>query len=148
MNTIKIEEIFFGMHVMHCGVPSVVMGMCGDLSRNGVVFLGEECAKANLSDISPMPIDESSLKHFGFTTDDGKVWKKRVCDDVTIIVKIRVLYGRSECWRVSFGGGLVTGWNEDIRSVHELQRWFNDKVTFHYGITLELEWRDNGKGEV
>ena len=121
-----------------------VFGESGDMylevdDEQGDPFEGD------LNDVYGLPIDEKILEGFGFVEDTGrKVWIKMI-GSIRLIVGLRDVYGKSECRRVSFGGGLVQGWNEEIRYVHEIQRWWVDKVLLPFGIKLNLEWKgDNG----
>ena len=146
MRKLKVEELFLGMwvqqwHEIPCrfSPPMQVTGIFGD----GDMYLEIDKEQGdpfegNLSDTFGLPIEPKMLELFGFKSEGKGVYILTVRDDVKVIVKVRDRYGKMECWRVSFGGGKVQGWNEDIRYFHELQRWFFDKVTLPWGIGLEL----------
>lgn len=147
MRKLKLEELFLGMWVRQWheipgkySPPMKVVGIFGD----GDMYLEIDKEQGdpfdgNLSDTVALPIDAETLEGFGFEQENSKdVWTYKVRDDIKLIVKLREKFGKTECWRVSFGGGKVQGWNEDIRYFHELQRWFIDKITLPWGIPLEL----------
>lgn len=149
MRKLKLEEVFVGAWVHQYNAaserftpPMKVAGVfgCGDLhleidKEQGDPFEG------TLEDTFGLPIDDRVLEGFGFVEDTGrKVWIKKI-GSVRLIVGLKEEHGRVVCRRVSFGGGLVQGWNEEIRYVHEIQRWWVDKVLLSFGISLDLEWK-------
>lgn len=149
MRKLRLEEVFVGAWVhqyraipKQFSPPMKVTGVFGD----GDLYLEVSPEQGDpfdgsLSDTFGLPIDDEVLEGFGFVEDTGrKVWIKMI-GTIRLIVGLKEVYGRTECRRVSFGGGLVQGWNEEIRCVHEMQRWWVDKVLLPFGIPLDLEWK-------
>lgn len=152
MRNLKIEEMFAGAWVQQFSIgdgavslPLRVFGVNGD----GSLMLetdGTEPFQCFLGKVYPMPIDERSLSGFGFVRTKGdNVWL-RVVGDVRLTVALRMRGGVEECRRCAISGKIAC-WNEEIRYVHELQRWWNDRVLFPYNISLELRWRKAVKRE-
>lgn len=138
MRSLKIEEVFVGMWVCRHDEPYLVK--CITHEKLMLESLVGKTSEVRLRDVQPLDINENVLSSFGFVEDTGrKVWIKKI-GDIRLIVGLKQVYGNVQCRRVSFGGGLVSGWNEEIRYVHELQRWWVDKVLLPYGAELKLEW--------
>lgn len=140
----RIEEMFVGAYVMEypregAMVPMRVSGIC----PGGIVMLGD--ASSSMDVVSAIPIDGDLLRGMGFArayaTD---VWVMMV-RDIRLTVSLRQRHGAVNCRRVAVTGR-VTCWSEDIRYLHELQRWWVDRVLLPYGVPLDLEWNPDAAG--
>lgn len=128
-----IEELFVGAWVLYGGGPVRVVSVGGE--RIGL----SGGADAVLSDVRPLPITSAVLCGFGFRQAKGdNVWLRNV-GDMRLTVGLRVHHGVEECRRCAIGGRIVC-WNEEIRYVHELQRWWIDRVYKPFGVFLELAY--------
>jgi len=134
-----IEELFVGAWVLADGdvEPCRVLGydgaavtcLCADGVRRRIL----------LSDLRPFAVTSSVLRGFGFREAKGdNVWLMGA-GDMRLTVGLRMRYGVEECRRCAIGGRIVC-WNEEVRSVHELQRWWNERVYFPFGVSLDLVW--------
>lgn len=146
MRNLKIEELFTGAWVQQfrvennaVTVPLLVFGV----SKDGRILLeteGVEPFDGSLENVYPIPIDSRTLEGFGFVRTKGEnVWLK-VSEDMRITVALRLRGGVEECRRCAITGKIAC-WNEEIRYIHELQRWWNDRVLFPYNVSLDLTWR-------
>lgn len=145
MRKLTIGELFVGAWVQ-TPVPAS-MKVCG-LWGDGDIALddGDYAVSASVDDVSGLSINEDVLSGFGFfrSRRDKDVWVLQV-GDFKLTCSLRWKYGVQECRRCSFVGR-ASNWNEDIRYVHELQRWWTDKVTIPYGVVLELKMKKGHDG--
>lgn len=145
MRNLRVEELFVGAFVQKFASapcvftnPLVVDSISGDgnvitISDDGVV---EGCS---LDQVFPIHIDERSLSGFGFVKVKGdNVWMKAF-GDIRLTVGLRWSGGVQICRRCAISGRIAC-WNEEIRYLHELQRWWNDRVFFPYDVRMELKW--------
>lgn len=139
MRTVYFDELSVGFWVCYSGEP------CCFVVRLGGVYLrfldGRELPYVDIdvSLLSGWLIDDVVLRRFGFVPAKGEnVWLLCV-GDVRLTVSLRLRGGRFQCRRCALGGCVTGTWNEDIRFVHELQRWWVDKVLVHRGLSLDLE---------
>lgn len=150
MKELMIEELFagawVGMRDEKPGVPHM-MQVYG-LWKDGDLFMASdedehEPSLSNIHDVCGLCIDEDVLSGFGFVLSrkDKDVWVLNV-GDFKLTCSLRWHHGIRECRRCSFSGR-ASNWNEDIRCVHELQRWWTDKVAIPYGVRLELKLKDS-----
>ena len=150
MRNLRLEELFIGAWVKRTmkggqigfSRPVEVIGML----YNGTLKLDFEgnddgCTDAEIGDLCPVVMDEDSLRGFGFVrvAKGENVWMKSVLD-IRLTVSLRQKHGRQECRRAAISGRFAC-WNEEIRYVHELQRWWQDKVLLPYGVELRLRWK-------
>lgn len=146
MRNIKKEEVFVGACVRifdaekaSLSVPMFVHGITGEVVAVKT-FDGLTDNDYMLSKVVAITIDETILKGFGFKRAKGdNVWLKQIAD-MRITVALRWRGGVQECRRCAISGK-ITCWNEEIRYLHELQRWWNDRVYFPYNIPLIMKWR-------
>lgn len=146
MRKLKIEELFVGAWVQT--VVSSKMKVYG-VWADGEILLdmpGGEPVKACIDDVCGMRINEDVLEGFGFSRSrkDKDVWVLCV-DTFKLTCSMKWKHGVQECRRCSFVGR-ASNWNEDIRYVHELQRWWTDKVTIAYGVSLDLNLKGGADG--
>ena len=155
MRNLRLEELFIGAWVRQWRkMPdcfSSPMYVCG-LFSNGKMYLDidDNCGDpfdADLKDTCPIPMDEDIMRGFGFVrvAKGENVWMKSV-KDLRLTVSLRLRHGALECRRVAISGRFAC-WNEEIRYIHELQRWWTDKVLLPYGMELNLEWKDRKENE-
>lgn len=142
MRHLEKEELFIGAWVQEW--PQVPQDFC-PMKVKEIYSLGEtvldasgEIVKASLDDLRGLPVNEETMRGFGFSEARG-VWVK-IIDDLRLTLSLRPMRGGLPCRRVAISGRFAC-WNEEIRYIHELQRWWVDKVLLPYGIELELEWR-------
>lgn len=145
MRKVRLEELFIGAWVREyvsapCkfSVPMCVRGVDdgGDL-RLG--YPGGDSFSASIANVYGIPIDEDVMKGFGFVQTRGdNVWL-RIIGDVRLTVSLRQRHGAVHCRRVAVSGR-VACWNEEIRYMHELQRWWVDKVLLPCNIPLAVMW--------
>lgn len=137
MRNLKIDELFVGAWVRKDIVASAPVMVCG-LRDDGKVSIsgGEDVA---LLDVCPVQIDEISLRGFGFEKVRGNDVYMKSIGDIRMTVSLRWKHGIQECKRVALTGR-VSCWNEEIRYMHELQRWWTDRVLLPYDTPLILKW--------
>lgn len=144
MRNIKIEELFYGAWVndnLKGLEPKIINGIENDrfVSVKVDCFLTENMTRP-LEEVYPLQINEKLLRGFGFRKAKGdNVWLKQVAD-MRLTIGLRWKSGIQICRRCAISGR-ITCWNEEIRYLHELQRWWNDRVYFPFGVPLELEWK-------
>lgn len=139
-----IEELFYGAWVLVDGdeSPCQVIGFGGQ----EVTCLYPHRVRHDvlLSDLRPLVLCSSVLSLFGFIRAKGEnVWLRRA-GDMRLTVGLRERHGSEECRRCAISGKIAC-WNEEVRYMHELQRWWNDRVYFPFGIQLDLLY-DGGNG--
>lgn len=147
MRNLKLEELFVGawvkrFHGERTSEPMKVVGLFCD----GKMYLDAEGSEGDpfdveIEEICPVQMDEDTMRGFGFVrvAKGENVWMKSVMD-IRLTVSLRYRHGVQECRRAAISGRFAC-WNEEIRYIHELQRWWTDKVLLPYGIALELEWK-------
>lgn len=152
MRNLRIDELFIGAWVrrwtdapQRLSCPMYVSGIFED----GLLHLDMSGNDGNpfdakLEELCPIQMDEETLHGFGFVrvSKGENVWMKSVLD-IRLTVSLRQRHGRQECRRAAISGRFAC-WNEEIRYVHELQRWWQDKVLLPYGVELRLQWNGNG----
>ena len=145
MRSLRIEEVFMGayVHVLReGGVFSPPVYVAG-VNHVGSLLLdssdSDEIMVSVLKNIYALPIDEGVLKGFGFVRARGESVWLRMFGTMRLTVSLRQHHGEVVCKRVAVTGGTVC-WNEEIRYVHELQRWWVDKVLLPFGVPLVLDW--------
>ena len=146
MRNLKIEELFVGAYVQKLieapgrFTKPMLVGSISDneiatIDSDGVIVGGSE-----LGQVFPIPIDERVLEGFRFVKVKGdNVWMKAF-GDIRLTVGLRWSGGVQICRRCAISGRIAC-WNEEIRYIHELQRWWNDRVYFPYDVPMELKWR-------
>lgn len=145
MRNLRIEELSIGAWVQRFLIDEGYTTsplMVSHIDIDGYVWaVGKDGeVKATVSGFSPIPIDERILEGFGFVRTKGDdVWLKRAAD-MRLTVALRYRGGVQQCRRCAISGKIAC-WNEEIRYLHELQRWWNDRVLFPFGISLDMEWR-------
>ena len=97
-----------------------------------------------LDELRGLPLNSDTVAGFGFEQGRGNVWVMEF-GDIRLTVSLKPMKGGLPCRRVAISGRFSC-WNEEIRYVHELQRWWVDKVLLPYGLSLDLKWRDHGQG--
>lgn len=137
MRRLKLEELFVGAYVYtypsEVGVvPMMVKGIYPDSS-----VLLDDGVKYTLDVIAGVRICGNVLRHMGFVKARGEDVFLMMARDVRLTVSLRQRHGDVCCRRVAVTGR-VTCWNEEIRYVHELQRWWIDRVLLSIGIPLPL----------
>lgn len=138
------EEMIYGAWVRMrddvSGTPAMVVSFedeAVDLACAGDMY------PAALGDLEPLWLDSAMLEGFGFRRAKGdNVWFV-TSGDMRLTVALRMRHGREECRRCAISGKIAC-WNEEIRFVHELQRWWNERVLFPFDIPLNLEWHGRG----
>lgn len=150
MRNLRLEELFIGAWVRRLRrLPdgfSSPMYVCG-LFSNGKMYLDVDENRgdpfdADLKELCPIPMDEDIMRGFGFAkaAKGDNVWMKAV-GDLRLTVSLRQRHGAVECRRAAISGRFAC-WNEEIRYIHELQRWWTEKVLLPYGVELDLEWKE------
>ena len=148
MRNLKIEELFMGALVAQVnrqGEPDKVIALHSYLDLPVVVqslggAFGGQPSASSLENVCPLQIDEKLLRGFGFRRTKGdNVWVKQIAD-MRLTIGLRWKAGVQIARRCAISGR-ITCWNEEIRYLHELQRWWNDRVYFPFDIPLELKWR-------
>lgn len=146
LRKLKVEELFVGAWVQErlftdrFSPPMFVYAVW----RNGDLYLNideneGDPFETHADNIYGLPLDDGVLEGFGFRKSrDENVWRKDIAD-VHLTVSLRWRHGAQECRRVAIGGRF-TCWNEEIRCVHELQRWWNEKMLLPHGMALDLRW--------
>lgn len=149
MRNLRIEELFVGAWVQRFlpqanrfTEPLYVHGIYAD----GGLYLNVEGnpgdpLDSRVEEVCPIVMDERSMRGFGFVrvAKGENVWM-RSFGDIRLTVSLRYRHGAQECRRAAISGRFAC-WNEEIRYVHELQRWWTDKVLLPYGVPMDLEWR-------
>jgi len=143
MRNLKIEELFLGAYVcvFRDGMMSAPMRVT-DIRGDGCVILEgvEGIVSVSLRDICPVQMDEGVMRGFRFHPTKGdNVWMKQR-GDIRLTVALKWKGGIQQCRRCAISGRTAC-WNEEIRYVHELQRWWNDRVYFPFDVEMELEWK-------
>ena len=148
MRNLKLEELFIGAWVQQFmeipkrfSCPMQISGIFdgGSLYLN---FDGNEGDPfdAELKEVFPLQINENLLRGFGFKKTKGdNVWVKQIAD-MRLTIGLRWKAGVQIARRCAISGK-ITCWNEEIRYMHELQRWWNDRVYFPYDVPLKLDWK-------
>lgn len=142
MRNLKVEELFFGAWVNNkLGVvnPTCVIGIDGSntVSLDAEDYIG---VPSLIDNVYPLQINEDLLRGFGFKKTKGdNVWVKHVAD-MRLTIGLRWKAGVQIARRCAISGK-ITCWNEEIRYMHELQRWWNDRVYFPYDVPLKLDWK-------
>jgi len=141
MRSLYVDELFVGAWVRtSLGAGRICSVSAGDEIPICIGGGVSEPVMFGYGEIAPLHIDDRILEGFGFFRTKGdNVWKTRV-GDFSLTVGLRPRHGVMECRRCAFTGR-TSNWNEDIRYVHELQRWWTDKVLIPFGVCLSLEWR-------
>lgn len=153
MRNFNLEELFVGAWVRkflpdqgRFTCPLRVSGIFGD----GSIYLDfdgndGDPFDANVTAICPIPMDEDTMRGFGFVRvpHGDNVWMRSV-DDIRLTVSLRQRHGEVECRRAAISGRFAC-WNEEIRYIHELQRWWTDKVLLPYGVQLDMIWTEPEK---
>ena len=146
MRNLRIDELSVGswvqlFHVDRFSEPMRVTGIYG----GGSLYLELERHEgepfdAMVSDVCPVMMDERSMRGFGFVrvAKGENVWMKSA-GDIRLTVSLRYRNGVQECRRAAISGRFAC-WNEEIRYIHELQRWWTDKVLLPYGVALDMHW--------
>lgn len=134
------EELSVGSWLVYVDEPCYVrLGLGGVSLSCGIDF-----SAIDWSCVFGLPIDAVLLERFGFVrcSRGDNVWLLERLG-VRLTVSLRMRGGRFECKRCALGGVVVSTWNEDIRYVHELQRWWVEKVLVRHGISLDLSLGDS-----
>ena len=143
MRNLKIEELFAGAWVRQFTnhfEPLVVVGLHTQMELPVMLQGEKEYFASSLENVCPLQINEKLLRGFGFRKAKGdNVWLKQVAD-MRLTIGLRWKAGVQIARRCAISGK-ITCWNEEIRYLHELQRWWNDRVYFPFDIPLELKWR-------
>ena len=148
MRNLKIDELFIGAWVQtffpaskSFSEPRPIIGIQDDGTVNlEVINSAVNPFSVSVGEVLPIPIDECIMRGFGFVRTKGEsVWLK-VVGDIRLTVSLRLRHGLMECRRAAISGK-ISCWNEEIRYLHELQRWWIDKVYLPYNIPLVMEWR-------
>ena len=143
MRNLKIEELFSGALVGQIGghqEPLTVVGLHTELEMPVLLQGSGDSFASRLENICPLQIDDKLLRGFGFRRAKGdNVWLKQM-GDMRLTIGLRWRAGVQICRRCAISGKIAC-WNEEIRYLHELQRWWNDRVYFPFDIPLELKWR-------
>lgn len=147
MRNLKLEELFIGAWVqVYMSIPdrfSPPMQVSG-IFKDGDLYLdidGNEGDpyEAVIDETFPVAIDEDILVRFGFVRTKGdNVWMRKT-SDFRLTIALRWRHGRQVVRRAAISGR-VNCWNEDIVYVHELQRWWMDKVLLPFNVALELKY--------
>ncbi len=141
MRNLKVEELFFGAWVNNkLGVinPTRVIGIGGSntVSLDTEDYVG---VPSLIQNVYPLQIDENLLRGFGFKKTKGdNVWLKQI-GEMRLTIGLRWRAGVQICRRCAISGKIAC-WNEEIRYMHELQRWWNDRVYFPFDFPLDLKW--------
>lgn len=134
------EEIIYGawVRIKDDGSPVQVISF----DEENVAVVGDGDIRATrIEDLRPLEIGSQLLEGFGFRRAKGdNVWMRQA-GDMRLTVSLRMRFGVEECRRCAISGKIAC-WNEEIRFMHELQRWWNDRVYFVFDIPLELEWHE------
>jgi len=146
MRNLKIEELYAGSYVQMLFLDSVSFAspmLVAKVCKDGKVLLermDNTSFETDIKNICPIPIDERVLEGFGFVKVKGdNVWMKAF-GNIRLTVGLRWSGGVQICRRCAISGRIAC-WNEEIRYIHELQRWWNDRVFFPYDVPMELKWR-------
>lgn len=141
MRSLYVDELFVGAWVRTNDGAGRICGISGGDKLPVCIGGGvSEPVMCGYGDISPLHIDDKVLESFGFFRTKGEnVWKTRV-GDFSLTVGLRLRHGVMECRRCAFTGR-TSNWNEEIRYVHELQRWWTDKVLIPFGVELDLRMK-------
>ena len=151
MRNLRLEELFIGAWVrrwvsLSDGFSSPVY--VSGLFSGGGMYLDVEGNDgdpfdARIEEVCPIPMDERILRGFGFVrvSKGENVWMRSV-GDIRLTISLRQRHGAVECRRAAISGRFAC-WNEEIRYIHELQRWWVDKVLLPYGVELVLSWKEN-----
>lgn len=146
MRRLRLEELFVGAYVCvyPCEGDVVPMRVCG-IYPDGSILLdsGEKC---RLDVISGVKIGGNVLRHMGFVKARGEDVFLMMARDVRLTVSLRQRHGDVCCRRVAVTGR-VTCWNEEIRYVHELQRWWIDRVLLSVGVPLDISYNPDVEQE-
>lgn len=141
MRHLEKEELFIGawVNVPDTDKPSCVIAIDfnGKFYCQAIDGLTSMC---NLEDLRGVPINAFSLENFGFALGRNNVWFMEFAD-VRLTASLREMRGGLPCRRVAVSGR-YNCWNEEIRYVHELQRWWADKILLPYGMRLDLTWKE------
>jgi len=148
MRNLRIDELSVGswVQVLHEDRFSGPMRVTGLFDGGGMYI---ECVghqgdpfDAKVSEVCPVMMDERSMRGFGFVrvAKGENVWM-RSFGDIRLTVSLRYRNGVQECRRAAISGRFAC-WNEEIRYIHELQRWWTDKVLLPYGVELDMRWRE------
>ncbi len=143
MRNLKVEELFVGALVSQLDrhqEPLKVAGLHIKFELPVVLDDGRLLFSSLVENVCPLQINEKLLRGFGFRKAKGdNVWLKQVAD-MRLTIGLRWKAGVQIARRCAISGK-VACWNEEIRYMHELQRWWNDRVYFPFDIPLELKWR-------
>lgn len=135
----RIEELIYGGWVLLAGEVGGDPVRVRDIVSDGTLYVERdgERIETTLDGIIPLPIDSVILQRFGFREAKGdNVWMKQV-SDMRLTIGLRHKHGVEQARRCAISGRIAC-WNEEIRFVHELQRWWNDRVYFVFDIPLRL----------
>lgn len=141
MRKLYLDELSVGSWVSYGGEPGCFVvrldGVYLCCVGGSVVRYGD----LDMSLLEPLLLDDVLLRGFGFVPAKGEnVWL--LCrGGVRLTVSLRMRGGRWLSRRCALTGSVTPTWNEEIRYVHELQRWWVEKVLVPFGIGMDLEWR-------
>lgn len=146
MRSLQLEELFIGAWLSYLdeGRYSPPMRAYSIWDNGYCALLGVDCSRTGILglELAPVPINASTLLGFGFVKARGNDVYMMAVGEMRMTVSLRWKHGEQQCRRVALTGK-TTCWNEEIRYVHELQRWWVDKVLLPFGIPLVLEWHEN-----
>lgn len=135
----RIEELIYGAWVLLKDDEMRDPVRVRDIVSDGTLYVERDGVRieTTLDGIIPLPIESVILQRFGFREAKGdNVWMKQV-SDMRLTIGLRHKHGVEQARRCAISGRIAC-WNEEIRFVHELQRWWNDRVYFVFDIPLRL----------
>lgn len=146
MRGILLDELSIGSLVRRAvgtsiDGPWVVVGIGGDGVLSLEPLCGGDVVCCHVGSVYGIPLEGDLLYSLGFR----RAWKERagdrvwygLCGGVRLTVSLRQRHGQEFCRRVALGGR-VSCWHEGLLCLHELQRWWVDRVLLPYGIPLVL----------
>lgn len=140
----RIEELIYGAWVCRADDARHMPLRIEGLEYNGTLHLRDiagDRVEVSLRDVAPVVINSDMLQRFGFVPTKGNnVWMRQI-GDIRLTVALKSRHGEEYSRRCAISGKIAC-WNEEIRAVHELQRWWNDKVYFPFDIPLEMKWHE------
>ena len=143
MRGLLLEELFCGALVRRVLSPSCVDGpwRVVSLSCDGTLFLSSLCGgdsvRSHIAEVCGVGMDGVLLSSLGFVrSHKERVWYAGI-DGIRLVVSLRQRHGEESCRRIAVSGK-VSCWNEHVRYVHELQRWWVEKVHLPYGVGLSF----------
>lgn len=155
MRKILLEEVFIGACVRVFQSSSSVLSPLRVIGINSgglltlkplFVDVGDSVITSSVDAVYGVPIDADLLRRLGFVEAyRDNVWFYLV-GGIRLTASLRQRHGAVECRRVAMTGD-VCCWNEDIRYLHELQRWWTDKALLVCGTRLTFGGRKEGDGD-